>query len=164
MDFLTIYIKIGTLISLKVTPIFSLTFRASCMHTASAPLSKPPWICTCQCSGPWPRPLSKLCLDWWNCSRCVSVVRNMKGSVFVSNLRSNLAVSPPPAGCGAHVSQAIPGCSRLCFSHHAAAAVTGPQRYRQCQGKSIHTQKTPHHWLFVYELSVHPSPCCEYIP
>lgn len=52
------------------------------MHTASAPLSEPQWTCTCQCSGPWPKPLSKLCVAWWNCSRCVCVCANVGVSVL----------------------------------------------------------------------------------
>lgn len=57
-------------------------------------------------------------------------------SMLVTSSRSShvTCLSPPP-GCGAHIPQAVHGRSRLCFSHHSAAAVTGPQQHRRSQGK-----------------------------
>lgn len=70
IGFLIINMAIGYSSSLKAAPVFSPSSRVSCMHTASALLSKPPWTCTCLCSAPWPRRQSKLCVDWWSWSRC----------------------------------------------------------------------------------------------
>ena len=54
---------------------------------------------------------------------------------FTSSRSSHVTCLSPPPGCGTHVSQAVHGRSRLCFSHHSAAAVTGPQQHRHGQGK-----------------------------
>lgn len=53
-----------------------------------------------------------------------------------SRLLHGLILACLSTGCGAHVPQEVAGGSRLCLSHHPAAAVAGPQCHRKCQGKS----------------------------